>query len=325
GVGFMLATSFWVLLAVAVIGTLNPSGGDVSVFLPTEQSLLSETVEARDRTALFARYNLGGQFASALGALAAGVPVAVAAAVGWRLVEVQRVSFLAYAVVAGALVLVYLGLAMDGTPGAPARGAPLRQSRGIVLRLTALFSMDSFGGGFAVQTLLIVWLFRRFDLDVATAGAVFFVGGLLGAVSQIASARLAGRIGLVNTMVWTHIPSNAAYILAALSPTAPIAVFWLLIRMLLGSMDQPARQAYVMAVVPPEERAAAASVTNVPRSLAAAGAPLLAGALMNASDFGWSLIVAGVIKITYDLLLLWQFHAHPPLDEAPPAATQPAR
>ena len=325
GVGFMLATSFWALLVVAVIGTLNPSGGDVSVFLPTEQSLLSETVEARDRTALFARYNLGGQFASALGALAAGVPVAVAAAVGWRLVEVQRVSFLAYAVVAVALVAVYLGLAVDGTPGAPSRAAPLRKSRKVVFQLSALFSMDSFGGGFVVQTLLIVWLFRRFDLDVTTAGAVFFVGGLLGALSQIASASLAGRIGLVNTMVFTHIPSNVMYILAALSPNAPIAVGCLLVRMLLGSMDQPARQSYVMAVVPPEERAAAASVTNVPRSLASAGAPLLAGALMSASDFGWALIVAGIIKIVYDLLLLWQFHAHPPLEEPPLVAASAAR
>ena len=325
GVGFMLATTFWMLLLVAVIGTLNPSGGDVSVFLPTEQSLLSETVEAKDRTALFARYNLGGQFASALGALAAGVPVAIAAAIGWRLVEVQRVSFLAYAVVAGALVLVYLGLAVDGTPGAPSRGTPLRRSRNIVLRLSALFSMDSFGGGFVVQTLLIVWLFRRFDLDVTIAGAVFFAGGLLGAVSQIAAASLASRIGLVNTMVWTHIPSNVMYILAALSPNAPLAVACLLVRMLLGSMDQPARQSYVMGVVPPEERAAAASVTNVPRSLAAAGAPLLAGAMMSVSDFGWSLIVGGVIKITYDLLLLWQFHAHPPLEEPSPAAVQPPR
>ena len=326
GVGFAIASTFWALLVVAVIGTLNPSGGDVSVFLPTEQSLLSETVDPRDRTGLFARYNLGGQFASAFGSLAAGVPVAIALAVGMRLVDVQRLSFLVYAVVAAALVTIYLGLAVDGVPGAPTRAAPLRRSRGIVIRLSALFCLDSFGGGFVVQSLLVVWLFRRFDLDVTTAGAVFFVGQLFGAASQVAAARLSNRIGLVNTMVFTHLPSNIAYILAALSPTAPIAVFWLLIRMLLGSMDQPARQSYVMSVVPPEERAAAASVTNVPRSLASAGAPLFAGALMNASTFGWTLIVAGVIKSVYDLLLLWQFRAHPPLEEPIPAASrQPAR
>ena len=318
GVGFVLATNFWVLLAVAVVGTMNPTAGDVSVFLPTEQSLLSDGAEARDRTALFARYNLGGLFAAALGALCVGVPVAVARIGGWPLVEVQRVSFLLYVAVAAALVLVYSGMTREGTHEASRPAVPLRESRSIVLRLSALFSLDSFGGGFVVDTLLTLWLFRRFDLSVETAGLIFFGTGLLAASSQLASPLLARRIGLINTMVFTHIPANVFLMLAAVMPTAPLAVTFLLARMLLSQMDVPARQSYTMAMVPPEERAAAASMTNVPRSLAAAFAPLLAGAMLttsSASSIGWPLIAGGAIKITYDLLLLWQFRSHPPPEE----------
>ena len=316
GAGFALATSFWWLLAVAVIGTMNPSGGDVSVFLPTEQSLLSEGAEARDRTSLFARYNLGGIFAGAFGSLCVGIPVALTRLEGWPLVEVQRASFLVYAVIAALLVLIYARMMPDGTRDAPRPATPLRESRSIVFRLSALFSLDSFGGGFVVQTLITLWLFQRFHLSVETAGAIFFVAGLLSALSQLGSPWLAQRIGLVNTMVWTHIPANIFLILAAVMPTAPLAIACLLVRMFFSAMDVPARQSYTMAVVPPEERAAAASVTNVPRSLASAFAPLLAGAMLTAtSDIGWPLIAGGVIKIVYDLLLLWQFRSHPPPEE----------
>ena len=322
GLGFALATNFWMLLVVAVVGTMNPTAGDVSVFLPTEQSLLSEGTAATDRTSLFARYNLGGLFAAALGSLGVGIPVAVAHAAGWPLVEVQRASFLIYAVIAALLILVYAGMQPDGdaaTGSEPPRpAAPLRESRGIVLRLAALFSLDSFGGGFVVQTLITLWLFERFDMSVATAGAIFFVSGLLAALSQLASPWLASRIGLINTMVYTHLPSNVFLILAALMPTVPLAVGFLLARMLLSSMDVPARQSYTMAVVPPEERAAAASVTNVPRSLASAFAPLVAGYMLTFGASGGPLIVSGAIKIVYDLLLLWQFRAHPPPEERAP-------
>ena len=322
GLGFALATNFWMLLVVAVVGTMNPTAGDVSVFLPTEQSLLSEGTAATDRTSLFARYNLGGLFAAALGSLGVGIPVAVAHAAGWPLVEVQRASFLIYAVIAALLVVVYAGMQPDGdaaTGSEPPRpAAPLRESRVIVLRLAALFSLDSFGGGFVVQTLITLWLFERFDMSVATAGAIFFVSGLLAALSQLASPWLASRIGLINTMVYTHLPSNVFLILAALMPTVPLAVGFLLARMLLSSMDVPARQSYTMAVVPPEERAAAASVTNVPRSLASAFAPLVAGYMLTFGASGGPLIVSGAIKIVYDLLLLWQFRAHPPPEERTP-------
>jgi hypothetical protein len=185
-----------------------------------------------------------------------------------------------------------------------------------VLKLTALFSLDSFGGGFVVDSLLALWLFQRFGLSLEAAGAVFFAARLLSAFSQLVSSWLAARIGLIPTMVYTHLPANALLVAAALMPSAPLAVACLLGRMALSQMDVPARQSYVMAVVPLEERAAAASVTNVPRSLASALTPLAAGALLARSSFGWPLVLGGSIKIAYDLLLLAQFRSVPPAVEA---------
>ncbi|MCB9483314.1 MAG: MFS transporter [Dehalococcoidia bacterium] len=311
GLGFVTITAFWPLLLVAIVGTMNPSSGDVSVFLPVEQALLAEAAEDHDRTALFARYNLGGLFAAAVGSLSVGAPLALGVALGATRVDAQRWSFLVYAVVAVALLWLYLGLRSEQQAG---RGAssPLRESRSIVFRLSALFSLDSFGGGFVVQSLLTLWLFERFDLSVEVAGAIFFVAGLLSALSQLAAPRLAARIGLVNTMVFTHLPANGLLMAAAFMPNAYLAVGCLLTRMLFSSMDVPARQSYTMSVVPPAERAAAASVTNVPRSLAAALAPLGAGAMLEATSFGWPLIVGGAIKATYDILLWLQFRSVPP-------------
>lgn len=310
GVGFAGVTAFWPLLLIAVAGTLNPSAGDVSVFLPTEQALLSGTVDGRDRTALFARFNLAGTFAGALGALASGVPVALAHRWDWDLATAQRSGFVLYAAVAVLVAILYRGLspAIEPPPAIAGR-APLAQSRAVVLRLAALFSLDSLGGGFVVQSLLALWLFRRFDLSVQTAGAVFFAAGLLAAWSQLVSGWLATRIGLINTMVYTHLPSNALLVVAAVMPNAPLAITFLLLRMSLSQMDVPARQSYVMSVVPPEERAAAASVTNVPRSLAAALTPFLAGVMLEHSSFGWPLICAAILKALYDVLLLSQFRS----------------
>ena len=316
GIGFTGITSFWPLLVVAVAGTLNPSAGDVSVFLPTELAVLPEAIADTDRTALFARYNLAGTMAGAFGALVSGVPVLLAHRQGWSLAAAERSGFILYAVVALLVGCLYVTLspAVERQPPR-VRRAPLATSRRIVLHLAGLFSLDSLGGGFFVQSLLALWLFRRFDLSVQAAGAVFFVGGVLSAWSQLVSSWLAQRIGLIRTMVYTHLPSNLLIILTALMPTAPLALALLLLRMSLSQMDVPARQSYVMAVVPPEERAAAASVTNVPRSLAAATTPLLAGAMLSATSFGWPLICGGVIKGLYDLLLLLQFRTVKPPEE----------
>ena len=198
---------------------------------------------------------------------------------------------------------------------ADAGGGRLVAARSAVLRLTALFSLDSFGGGFVVDSLVALWLFRRFELSLETVGAVFFGARLLSAFSQLVSARLAARIGLVRTMVYTHLPANLFLIAAAFMPTAGSAIGMLLARMALSQMDVPARQSYVIAVTPPAERAAAVSVTNVPRSLAAALPPIAAGALLEASDFGWPLVIGGALKIAYDLLLLAQFRSVVPDEE----------
>jgi predicted MFS family arabinose efflux permease len=316
GLGFAGLTDFWPLLVVGFAGTLNPSSGDVSVFLPTEQALLSETVAPRDRTAIFARFTLAGALAGAFGALASGLPSVIAEARGWEVEPLQRAGFLLYAAVAVANACLYRTLSpaveLDQA-SIPTRA--LATSRPIVLRLSALFSLDSFGGGFVVQSLLVLWLYKRFGLSEETAAAIFFAVGILQAFSQLVSSWLAARIGLINTMVYTHLPANVFLMLAALMPNAPLAVAFLLLRTSLSQMDVPARQSYVMAVVPPEERPAAASVTNVPRSLAAALPPFLAGAMLARSSFGWPLILAGLLKAIYDILLWLQFRAVRPPEE----------
>jgi MFS family permease len=313
GLGFAGVTAFWPLMLVAFAGTLNPSAGDVSVFLPTEQALLADLVAARGRTWLFAFYNLSGAFAGALGALASGVPAWLATRDGWDPQSAYQLTFVGYSLVALLAALVYVGLPVR--PVTPVRAAPLARSRKIVLRLAALFSLDSLAGGLVVQSLLALWLYRRFGLSVEETGHVFFMTGLLSAGSQLVSPRLAARIGHVRTMVFTHLPANGFLMLAAFMPTAKLAILCLLARMALSQMDVPARQAYVMAVVPPEERAAAASVTNVPRSLAAALTPLVAGWMLQQSSTGWPLLVAGAAKAVYDLLLLAMFRSVKPLDE----------
>ncbi len=314
GLGFAGFTAFWPLMIVGFAGTMNPSAGDVSLFLPIEQSLLTERVSAKERTALFARYTLGGALAGAFGALAAALPGPIAHLTDVPLGDVQRLVFVLYALTSVAALLLYFPLrttrrAVDAPSG-------LGESRGIVLRLSALFSLDSLGGGFAVQSLLALWLFKRFDLSVEAAGTVFFVAGILSAGSQLASPVLARRIGLIRTMVFTHLPANVFLVIAAFMPSAPLAIAFLLARMALSQMDVPARQSYVMAVVPPERRTAAASITNVPRSLASAVSPLIAGIMLSATSFGWPLVSGGALKILYDLLLLRQFGSLHPEEEA---------
>jgi len=307
GLGFALCTGFWPLLGVAVVGTLNPSNGDVSLFLPVEQAALASLAAGkRATTSLFARYNVVGSFSGALGALAVGVPDALARLLGFAAVAAERSVFLVYAAVGGAVAWLYAQTSEGPVARAPKQ--PLVASRTAVLRLAALFSLDAFGGGFVVQSLLALWLFRRFQLSLSAAGAFFFVSSLASSLSQFLSPRLAARIGLVRTMVYTHVPANLLLMAAACMPTLGLALGCLLLRASVSSMDVPARQAYVMSVVPPEERAAAASVTNVPRSLASAIAPSFAGLMLERTNFGWPLLCAGALKITYDFLLLGLFH-----------------
>ena len=320
--GLMIATGlayaaihvFALLLVVAFVGTINPSAGSASVFVPLEHTVLANEVESGSRTRAFASYSLFGALAAAIGALFAGVPDLLIRA------GLERTTAIA------AMFLLYAGLGLVGASFynrlPKARGvstgggeSALGPSRGIVLKLAALFSLDSFAGGLVVQSLLALWLFERFQMPLYAAGAFFFWTGILSAFSYPVAVRLSQRFGLLNTMVFTHIPASLALILAALSPSLWVVLALLSARAALSQMDVPTRSSYVMAVVTPAERTAAASFTSVPRSLAAAGSPALAGALFAAAYQALPLILCGVLKITYDLLLLRQFRAVKPPEE----------
>jgi MFS family permease len=315
GLGFVAFTAFVPLLVVGIVGTLNPSGGDVSVFLPTEQAYVADRVDGKARPHLFAVYNLAGAFAGAFGALASGLPSFVARRLDLETVNVQRASFLLYVLAAVIIFFLYRGL----LPGAQTSGRPagaLTSSRRIVMELAGLFSVDSAAGGLVGTSILVLWLHLRFDLSAGATGLVFFVAGLLSGFSQLIAPRLAARIGLIRTMSYTHLPANMLLALAAFAPYGWLAVGLLLVRAFFSQMDVPARQAFVMAVVPAAERPAASSVTNVPRSLAAASTPLLAGILLNHSTFGWPLLIAGVTKSCYDLTLLGLYRNVPEVEGA---------
>jgi predicted MFS family arabinose efflux permease len=314
--GLVLATvsDYALILVAAFAGTVNPSAGSVSVFVPLEHAALSQSIDDARRTSAFARYSLIGALAAAAGSLAAASPD-VLAGLGVGRIAALKAMFVLYALLGIAGGMLYAGLPETrADEGAPP--APLGPSRGIVYRLAALFSVDAFAGGFVVQSLLALWLFDRFGMSLSGAGLFFFWSGVLAAFSFPVAAWLARRIGLVNTMVYTHIPSSLFLIAAAVAPNLEIALACLLLRAALSQMDVPTRSSYVMAVVTPPERAAAASVTAVPRSLAAALSPALAGLLYEAGLQAWPLILCGVLKIAYDVALLWAFrHVKPPEEQ----------
>jgi MFS family permease len=312
GIAFTLTSVFAFILLVSFVGTINPSSGSVSIFVPLEHALLSRSVADAARTKMFARYSLIGALAAAVGALAAASPEALAAA-GLSHLTALRAMFVLYAVLGLAGGIVYARIPSDSTPTEEKPVAALGPSRRIVYGMAALFSVDAFAGGFAVQSLVALWLFNRFGVSLSAAGLFFFWSGVLAAFSFPVAAWLSRRIGLVNTMVFTHLPSSVCLILAAISPSLEAAFAFLLIRAALSQMDVPTRSSYVMAVVTPPERPAAASITSVPRSLASAVSPAIAGALFAAGLQSWPLIICGVLKIVYDLALLWAFrHVKPP-------------
>jgi MFS family permease len=300
---------------IAFIGTMNPSTGDIGILVPLEHAMLARGASDRDRTHVFARYSLIGALATAAGALAAAAPDALVFT-GIGTVSALKVMFYLYAVLGLVCVALYRHLPRTPLPKTSASTSALGPSRGIVYKLAALFSLDSFAGGFAVQSLVALWLFERFDMSLSAASLFFFWSNVLAAFSYPVAARLAARFGLINTMVFTHIPSSLCLILAAVSPDLTIVLALLLIRSALSQMDVPTRTSYVMAVVTPAEQPAAASVTAVPRSLASSLSPVLAGALLGTSFAGLPLIICGCLKIAYDLALLWSFrHMKPPEEQ----------
>lgn len=327
GIGFAASTAWWPLLVIAFVGTMNPSSGDVSVFLPLEQATLAGMARGHSRTALFARYSVLGALCAAVGALAAAVPDWLGASFGLASVDALRIMFVGYGAIGAIVWWLYrrmpsgAGSASLNDAGVsradaePAQASALGPSRAIVVRLAVLFSVDNFASGLVVHSLLALWLFERFELSLAQAGQFFFVAGLLSAASQLASPIVARRIGLVNTMVFTHMPANLFMILAAFAPTMPLALGLLLARSALSQMDVPPRTAYVMGVVTPAERAAAASFTAVPKSLAAALSPSLGGAMLAAGWLAAPLLCCGALKLAYDLTLWRMFNKHPPREE----------
>lgn len=312
GLAFGGSSSLGPLLIVAFLGTLNPSSGDVSLFLPLEQSRLAESADKDARTALFARYSLIGAVSAAIGSLAAGVPAWLTTHVQVSELAAIRMMFVLYAATGVVIWRLYRRLPRQAaTQDKPAR-VPLRESRRIVTRLALLFSVDAFAGGLLVNSLFALWLMQRFGLSVGAAGQFFFWAGLLSAASQLVAAPLARRIGLLNTMVFTHIPASLCLIAAAFTSSLPVTLTLLLVRSALSQMDVPTRTAYVMAVVTPPERPAAASFTSVPRSLAASLGPSLAGGLIAMGWLSAPLLACGALKIAYDLSLLFVFrHVRP--------------
>jgi len=304
------------IVAVAFIGTMNPATGDMGVLVPIEHAMLAREASDADRTKVFARYSLIGAIATAAGALAAATP------------DVLRLAGVAALPALKAMLYGYGLLGLFGAacyrvlpraaPAAEGRAsAPLGPSRRTVYRLAGLFCIDAFAGGFAVQSLVALWLFERFGLSLASASLFFFSTSVLSALSFPAAARLANRFGLVNTMVFTHLPSSVCLIVAALVPNLAAVLALLLVRAALSQMDVPTRTSYVMAVVTPQERPAAASVTAVPRTLAASLSPALAGVLLATPFSGLPLVICGAFKIVYDVALLVSFrHIKPPEERA---------
>src|SRR6266540_1792579 len=298
------------IAAIAFIGTMNPTTGDIGVHVPLEQAALAHRASDQDRTRVFARYSLIGALSIAAGALAAGVPDLLVS-LGMGKIGALQAMFYVYAAlgIIGALFCSRLPRAEVNDTATTALGP----SRRTVYKLAALFSLDAFAGGFTVQSLMALWLFERFDLSLAAASAFFFWSNVLTAFSYPVAARLGQRFGLVNTMVFTHIPSSVCLIAAAFSSSLTIVLSLLLVRSALSQMDVPTRSSYVMAVVTPAERTAAASVTAVPRSLASSISPAMAGFMLVGPFSGLPLVVCGCLKIGYDLALLFSFrHVKPP-------------
>jgi MFS family permease len=322
GLAFASTRNFVVLTVAGTLGVISPSGNEVGPFLPIEQAALAHVVPNSARTAVFAWYTLAGSFATAAGSLGGGMLAQLLQRTAMTPLVSYRVVVILYAGLALVLALCFtrLSTATEVTPAEPASRHTflgVGRSRGVVLRLSGLFALDSFAGGFVVQSFAAYWFYLRFRVDPGTLGAIFFGANVLAGVSALLASRLAARFGLVRTMVFTHLPSNILLVLVPLMPSLPLAVLVLFARFSISQMDVPTRQSYIMAVVRPEERSAAAGITGVARTTGAAIAPIFAGwmfahpALINAP-----FLVAGTLKIVYDLLLYRGFVTVQPPEEA---------
>ena len=316
---FVITHNIVILMAAAIIGVISPSGNEIGPFLSVEQAGLTELIPNEKRTNIFAWYNMVGSFATATGALAGGWLAQILQGNGWTQLESYRLVLMGYGL--GGLVLVVLFLfvspAIEVTHIAEAKHAlGLHQSRKIVLKLSALFALDAFAGGLIVQSMIAYWFHVKFGVESGVLGSIFFGANVLAGISALLAVPLASKIGLINTMVFTHIPSNILLMLVPLMPNLPLAIGLLLVRFSISQMDVPTRQSYTMAVVAPDERSAASGVTAIARSIGASLSPTLTGILFSIPAlFNAPLFLAGGLKIVYDLLLFREFSAVKPPEE----------
>jgi MFS family permease len=332
GVVFGSTGSFPLLLVAAILGVISPSGNEVGPFLAIEQASLAQTLAHEERTQTLAWYNLTGSLATALGSACGGFAAQLALAAGESGADVYRPIVLAYAGFGGLLAILFARLSprveVERDTASPSMRFGLRASHGVVARLAALFALDAFGGGFVMQTFLAYWFHVRFGAEPVWLGAIFFGANVLAGASALLAGWLARRVGLINTMVFTHLPSNVLLMLVPLMPTLPLAILVLLMRFAISQMDVPTRQSYALAVVRPEERSAASGITGVARSIGASLSPALAGALLGVPALmSVPFFLAGGIKIVYDLALYRSFIAIRPPEErgrsdAPPDSRQ---
>ena len=321
GHAFAATRNFLLLTIAGTIGVISPSGNEVGPFLPIEQAALSQVVPATERTRMFAWYTLAGSFATALGSLAGGVLSHGLQRADFTAPASYRIIVLGYAALGVLLAAVFSRLSSVvevATPASAERTASgLGRSRAIVLKLSGLFGLDAFAGGFVVQSFAAYWFYLRFGVNPAALGTIFFGANVFAGISALLASRLAARFGLVRTMVFTHLPSNILLILVPLMPNLPLAVLVLLLRFSISQMDVPTRQSYVMAVVRPDERSAAAGVTGVARTTGAALAPVFAGWMLARPEWtSTPFILAGVLKIVYDILLYRAFVGVRPMEES---------
>jgi len=312
GVAFALTRNFALLLLAAIVGVISPSGNEVGPFLSIEQAALSQTVSDEKRTCVFAWYNLVGSFATALGALAGGGLAQWLPSFGFTSLTGYRAIVIVYGAMGLLLAILFLSLSpsveveapVDPEKAVPKRLLGLHQSQSVIFKLSALFAIDSFAGGFVMQSLLAYWFHVKFGVAPGLLGGIFFGANILAGISALSASQMASSIGLVNTMVLTHLPSNVLLILVPIMPNATLAIIVLLLRFAISQMDVPTRQSYSMAVVQPDERSAAAGVTGVARTIGAGLSPVLAGPLLASASFlNVPFFLAGGLKIVYDLML----------------------
>ncbi|MBX3080456.1 MAG: MFS transporter [Anaerolineae bacterium] len=320
GVVFALTNDITLLVITAIIGTISPSGNEVGPFLAIEQAALPETTTNAQRTQVFAWYNLLGSFTTGLGSLAGGFLAQALQNSGQTPLNSYRVVIIGYGILGAVLGMMFTQLSEAvevAKTTAPTLQSlfGLNKSRKVVYRLSALFMLDAFAGGLVVQSIVALWFNKRYGVDPAVIGSIYFGANFLAGLSALAAARVAARIGLINTMVFTHVPSNFLLILVPLMPNLPLAIIVLLARFSISQMDVPTRQSYTVAVVDPAERSAANGVTSIARTVAAALSPGLTGALFNAGWLSVPFFAAGGLKLVYDFLLYRNFQAIKPPEE----------